>query len=90
MGVFIGGSAPAMAKEIAEGYILISPPSLRKFKMPELKSLEQELDKTARDLRSEIPAVDDTTAVQKRNRKLARVSQALLIIRNIVTASQRH
>jgi hypothetical protein len=90
MGVFIGGSAPAMAKEIAEGYILISPPSLRKFKTPELKSLEQELDKAARDLRSELPAIDDTAAVQKRNRKLARVNQALLIIRNLIAGMQRH
>jgi hypothetical protein len=85
MGTFIGGSVSAMAKEICEGYILISPGSLKKFKEPELRALEQELDKVARDLRGEQLPLDDTQGLQRKSRKLGRVNQSLLVIRNILS-----
>jgi len=36
---FIGGSAPAMANQLMEGYILINPVMLKRFTLEELRSL---------------------------------------------------
>jgi hypothetical protein len=81
MSSFMGGSAYAMAHQLAEGFILLTAASLRKFNPGELRLLETELDKLAREIRAENPAGDDTQAIQKKNRKLSRINQAGLIIR---------
>ena len=49
MANFMGGSAPAMASQIAEGYILLSPNTLRGYLPGELASLRVELEKLQRD-----------------------------------------
>ncbi|MFC2171044.1 hypothetical protein ACFLU6_00255 [Acidobacteriota bacterium] len=85
MGAFIGGSAYAMARDIAEGLILITPMMLRKLNKGELKTLSFELDKLLRDIRSEQPPLTDTLAIQKRSRKISRLNQATMQIRNLMT-----
>ena len=45
------------------------------------KQLEAEVDKLAREIRAENPPLDDQQALQKRNRKLGRINQAMLLIR---------
>src|SRR5207249_5925667 len=80
MGNFIGGSAYAMSRDIAEGLILVNTNTFRKFSPVELKQLAFELDKVQKEARSEQPAGDDTQAIQKRGRKLGRITTALQII----------
>ena len=80
MGNFIGGSAYAMSKDIAEGLILVNTNTFKKFSTVELKQLAFELDKVQKEARSEQPAADDTQAIQKRGRKLGRITTALQII----------
>ena len=80
MGNFIGGSAYAMSHDIAEGMILLNANTLKKFTPVELKQLAFELDKVQKEIRSEQPAGDDTQAIQKRGRKLGRITTALQII----------
>jgi len=80
MGSFIGGSAYAMSHDIAEGMILINANSLKKFSPGELKQLSFELDKVQKEIRGEQPPQDDTQAIQKRGRKLSRITQALQMI----------
>ena len=80
MGNFIGGSAYAMSHDIAEGMILINANTLKKFTPVELKQLAFELDKVQKEIRSEQPAGDDTQAIQKRGRKLSRITASLQII----------
>ena len=82
MGAYIGGSAFAMASNVAEGNILITIVILKKFSPGELKALEFEIEKIQRDVRSEVPPQDDSMLLQKRNRKISRLSQALLVLRN--------
>ena len=82
MAAFIGGSAYGMASQIAEGYVLMSVATIKKFQLHEIKLLEVEIDKLQREVRAENPQLDDTQAVQKRNRKLGRLNQAMLIIKN--------
>ena len=85
MGNFMGGSAPAMASQIVEGYYLLSANSLRKFLPGELAALKQELEKLQRQVRAETPAQDDAQANQARNRKIARISSALQIVTHKMT-----
>jgi hypothetical protein len=85
MANFMGGSAPAMASQIAEGYILLSPNTLRGYLPGELASLRVELEKLQRDARAVVPPQDDALAQQARNRKIARISSALQVVVNKMT-----
>jgi hypothetical protein len=85
MGNFMGGSAPAMANQIAEGYILLSTNTLRGFNPGELTLLRVELEKLQRDARAVVPPQDDALAQQARNRKIARLSSALQVVVNKIT-----
>ncbi len=80
MGNFMGGSAYAMSRDISEGMILVNQTTFKKFTPGELKQLAFELDKVQKEIRAEQPAGDDTQAIQKRGRKLTRISQALMMI----------
>jgi poly-gamma-glutamate capsule biosynthesis protein CapA/YwtB (metallophosphatase superfamily) len=80
MGNFIGGSAYAMSRDIAEGLILVNANTFKKFTPGELKQLSFELDKVQKEARAEQPAGDDTQAIQKRGRKLSRITTAMNII----------
>ncbi|PYT37505.1 MAG: hypothetical protein DMF52_02175 [Acidobacteria bacterium] len=80
MGNFIGGSAYAMSRDIAEGLILVNANTFKKFTVAELKQLSFELDKVQKEARSEQPLGEDTQAIQKRGRKLGRITTALQTI----------
>lgn len=89
MTAFIGGSSYAMARDIAEGLVLVSPMNLKKLNPSELKALTFELDRLLRDIRGEQPSLTDTAAIQKRNRKLSRLNQANVILNNIKSQQKR-
>jgi hypothetical protein len=86
MANFMGGSAPAMANQILEGYILLSANTLRGFMPAELNALKAELERMQRDTRAEVPPQDDAMANQARNRKIGRLSAALQIVHHKLTA----
>jgi hypothetical protein len=89
MGNFIGGSAYAMARDVAEGLLLLNANVLKKFTVAELKQLAFELDKVQKEARADQPAVDDTQAIQKRGRKLSRITAGLQIINTVVLGKTR-
>ena len=80
MGTFLGGSAYAMSRDIAEGYVLLNATLLKGFTESELMQLRQQLEKVQREIRADQPATDDIQAIQKRGRKISRISSALLIL----------
>jgi hypothetical protein len=82
VGNFMGGSAPAMAAQIADGYILMSSHTLKGFTPGELALLRQELEKALRDVRALAPPQDDAAAQRARNHKIGRLSSALQVILN--------
>jgi hypothetical protein len=85
MANFMGGSAPAMAAQVADGFILLSLNTLKGFLPGDLNSLKVELDKLQRETRSEAPPADDAQANQARNRRIARISSALQVIQAKLT-----
>jgi hypothetical protein len=86
MANFLGGSAPAMASQIAEGYILLSSNTLRGFLPGELNNLRLELDKLLRETRALTPPSDDALAQQSRNRRIGRLSSAIQVVSHQLTA----
>ncbi|HSM50172.1 MAG TPA: hypothetical protein VLA75_02085 [Thermoanaerobaculia bacterium] len=81
MASFPGGSAWAMAKDIAEGYVLCTERTFQRFAAGELDQLAFEIDRMQRDVRGNQPALDDLPALQVRNRKLQRLSGAIAMLR---------
>jgi len=76
----MGGSAYAMSRDIAEGYVLLNATLLKSYTESELMQLRQQLEKVQREIRADQPASDDVQAIQKRGRKISRISSALLIL----------
>lgn len=81
MATFPGGSAYAMAKDIAEGFLLVTERTFARFGVPELDQLQFELDRALRDTRGAQPPLEDLTAIQQRNRKIQRLNGALSMLR---------
>lgn len=82
MANFMGGSATAMASQIAEGFILVNPNTLKGYSPGDLAALRQELEKLQREARAVVPPQDDAQANQARNRKITRISSAVQVISN--------
>lgn len=78
----MGGSAPAMARQVCDGYTLLSPNSLKRLDVNQLKQLEFEMDKKLRTTRGEQPDLNDQKALQERNRRISRIEGQLRILRH--------
>jgi hypothetical protein len=76
MGSFMGGSAYAMASQISEGFLLITERTFQRMQLSEIDQLAFEIEKRTREIRSDQPDLEDTQALQTRNRKLMRLTQA--------------
>ena len=83
MGNFPGGSAYAMAKDIAEGFLLVTERTYFRLQPGELDQLAFEMDRATRDIRADQPAIDDLPAVKTRNRKLQRLTGAMSMLRSV-------
>lgn len=87
MGTYQGGSAPAMAKQICDGYTLVSQLTLKRLSLDQMKNLEFELDKRLRETRGEAVDLEDQPSLQKRNRRISRIEGAIRVLRH--TMQQR-
>ncbi len=79
MSIFIGGSAYNMARDIADGFIVVSERTFRNFGRKELADFAQETNRLLQEVRSAQPDSSDIPAVQKRQRKMQRLLQALTL-----------
>ena len=86
MANFMGGSAPAMAAQVADGFVLLSSNTLKGYLPAELTLLKTELEKLQRETRAVVPPQDDAMANQSRNRKINRISAAIQVIGHKLTA----
>lgn len=88
MSPYMGGSAPAMANQIADGYTLVTAVQLKRVTDAEMNQLQFELEKILRDLRAEPVNLEDLPGVQSRNRKMTRITGAIQQI-NATMAKRR-
>lgn len=84
MGSFQGGSAPAMARQICEGFTLVSQVTLKRLTVQQITMLEFELDKRLRETRSEPMDLADQPSLQVRNRRMSRIEGALRVVRHTI------
>ena len=82
MAGFIGGSAYTMVRDIAEGYIIASELTFKKFQAGEFQQFGFEAEKLLREVRATVVPAGDVEATQKRHRKMQRLQQAMMIANN--------
>ncbi len=85
---FPGGSAFAMAKDIAEGYVLVTERTYQRFEPAQLDQLAFEMERAQRDIRSDPSPLDDMPTIQQRNRKLLRLTGAISMLRSVQARSR--
>ena len=83
MNVFTGGSAYAMVRDIAEGFVIASELTFKRYAPGDFVTFVQEADKLLRELRSNQVPLTDVDATQKRQRSIQRVQQAMTIARSV-------
>jgi hypothetical protein len=79
---FPGGSAYAMTRDVAEGYLLVTERTFKNLTRGDLDQLVFEIDRHLRELRGDQPALDDLAAIQLRQRRMQRLNSALLMLRS--------
>lgn len=88
MSVYQGGSASNMVSSMADGYIILTERTFKNYKPNELAEFLFETERLLRETRAETPAIDNQEAVQKRQRKMQRLQQALTLA-NAVRSRRR-
>lgn len=76
-----GGSAFSYARDIAEGYQVVTERSFKGLTRPEMDQLAFEIDRALRDIRAEQPPIDDLPEIKAKNRKIQRLNGALTMMR---------
>ena len=76
-----GGSAFGYARDIAEGFQVVTERSFKGIAPPEMDQLAFEINRNLRDVRAEQVATDDLPMIQAKNRKLQRLNGALMMMR---------
>jgi hypothetical protein len=79
---FPSGSAYSMARDIAEGYTLVTERTFRTMTRGDLDQLGFEIERHMRELRGDQPPLDDMAAIQLRNRRLQRLNSAVQVLRS--------
>jgi hypothetical protein len=76
-----GGSAYNFARDIAEGFQVVTERSFKGLKPNELDQLTFEIDRALREIRAEQVASDDLPMIQAKNRRIQRLNGASMMIR---------
>ena len=78
----LSGSPKKMAEDIADGYLMLSPPMLRSYSPTDIKTILSNLAIVTRELRGEQIPLENLMALKARNMKLSRLNQAGVVIRS--------
>jgi hypothetical protein len=76
-----GGSAFGYARDIAEGFQVVTERSFKGITPPEMDQLAFEINRGLRDIRAEQVATEDLPLIQAKNRKIQRLNGALMMMR---------
>lgn len=81
MSNFPGGSVYSMVQSICCGALIVTERSFKKLAPAEMQQLSLELEKQLRNVRAEQPPLDDTAALQDRQRRIQRLNSVLSMLR---------
>ena len=76
-----GGSAFGYARDIAEGFQVVTERSFKGLTRPEMDQLAFEIYRGLRDIRAEQVPVEDLPMIQAKNRKIQRLNGAMMMMR---------
>ncbi|TNF54089.1 MAG: hypothetical protein JSV71_00495 [Nitrospiraceae bacterium] len=85
-----GKSLSAVARDIAEGYVIVNPLFLKPLDVESLKGLFEQLKKVQTEVRADKFPFNDVQAIRRRNMRLQRLHSSLMIIRNFVKERRIH
>ncbi len=71
-----------MARDVGEGYILLNANLLRRMSGDELRQLRFEVERILTGIRGGQLSLDDTLAIQSKNRRISRLNSAVMMINN--------
>ena len=71
-----------MARQVCDGYILLSPVILKRLDVSQMEKLQFEMDKRLRETRAEAMDLEDQEGLQQRNRRLSRIEGGLRTLRH--------
>jgi hypothetical protein len=89
MGNFMGGSAFSMAGQVSEGYLLLNVHHLKRMIPNEIREFKFEMEKLLNEIRSEQPPLHEIDMLRKRNRKISRLNNALLIVNTHILQTRK-
>ncbi len=75
-----GRAIATIAKDVADGFVIINPQVLKKFNVDNYKDLHRFLRKAQREVRAQSFPTADILAIRKRNMRLQRLNQAVTIV----------
>ncbi len=78
----IAGNPKKLAQDIAEGYLSLSAPSLKKYTPADLKTILVNLAMVQRETRQIVVPGEDTLLIKAKNMRLSRLNQAEIVLRS--------
>ena len=78
----IAGSPKKMAQDIAEGFLSLSAPSLKKYTAADLKIILASIGLVQREIRQVQVPLEDVLLVKAKNMRLSRLNQAEIVLRS--------
>lgn len=69
-----------MARDVADGFLQITVRSFLRMSASEMDKINFEMDRRLREIRGSQPDLADTQALQKRNRRMQRLSRARMVL----------
>jgi hypothetical protein len=89
MGNFMGGSAFSMAGQVSEGYLLLNAHHLKRMAPNEIRDFKFEMEKLLNEIRGDQPPLHEIDLLRKRNRKISRINNALLVVNSFLQQRQK-
>jgi hypothetical protein len=80
--VAIAGNPLVMAREIGDGFRSLTPATLKRYTPADLKVINTNLQQVLREVRGDVPPPDDAEATRKKNLRMQRLNQAILMLTN--------
>jgi hypothetical protein len=77
----IAGNPKKLAQDIAEGYLSLSTPGLKKYTSVDLKTILTNLGIVQREVRSTQVPQEDALLIKAKNMRLSRLRQAEMVLR---------
>ena len=78
----IAGNPKSLAMDIADGFTSLSPAALKRYAPADIKIIHSNLGLVLREIRGEVIPTEDLAAVKKKNLRIQRINQALLMLSN--------